>query len=530
MNRGTLLGAFFFVGLTIFIVVTFTVKKFDLGAKSQIQVEFDHVIGLQTGDEVRVYGVKQGQVDAIEIADGKVVVSMSLASDVKIRDGYEIKIKQSSYLGGTVVTIDPGQPEAPESSDRPYKGGYLADGIEKIGNVVDENSESIAGILENTKEVTRRLAEGEGSVGKALTDEALYDELRDAATNVRKISEKIEKGEGSIGKAVNDPKLYDDLAEAVAHLKEVAQKIKDGEGTIGRLVNEDELYQQIEEITKNVEEASKNVKDISEQVRSGEGTVGELIYDKEMAENLKNTFENLEAITTDLRELTDDLKNKDGLLNALITDEELTASVKKSLQGMEKSVGRMGQYQVWMGGSYSIWSDLEASASRLFLRLEPDENKYFQAGVTFLGLDTDSQIDYEDKVDDESATEVLGEIQIAYRFPEITGEHLWIRGGLIEGRPGGGVDWVYMDFYGEHDLKFSLEIRDAYNDLDRDDLDENIDGAMVRAYARARLWDHVLIDAGMNNIGDDPEFYGTIGFEYRDKDLLSLVALLGLSG
>jgi hypothetical protein len=87
-----------------------------------------------------------------------------------------------------------------------------------------------------------------------------------------------------------------------------------------------------------------------------------------------------------------------------------------------------------------------------------------------------------------------------------------------------------MDFYGEHDLKFSLEIRDAYNDLDRDDLDENIDGAMVRAYARARLWDHVLIDAGMNNIGDDPEFYGTIGFEYRDKDLLSLVALLGLSG
>ncbi len=62
-----------------------------------------------------------------------------------------------------------------------------------------------------------------------MNDEALYNEVRDASKNIKEITRKINDGEGTLGKLVNDDKLYRDTT---ATLKK-AEKAMDGLGDTG---------------------------------------------------------------------------------------------------------------------------------------------------------------------------------------------------------------------------------------------------------------------------------------------------------
>ena len=86
-----------------------------------------------------------------------------------------------------------------------------------------------------------------------------------------------------------------------------------------------------------------------------------------------------------------------------------------------------------------------------------------------------------------------------------------------------------------------LEARDAYNSVEEDDIDENIDGGMFRAWVKTSLWgkpdrwwEEILqatkLYAGASRIGDDDmDFFAGLGLEWEDKDIRSLVSLLGIA-
>ena len=89
-------------------------------------------------------------------------------------------------------------------------------------------------------------------------------------------------------------------------------------------------------------------------------------------------------------------------------------------------------------------------------------------------------------------------------------------------------------------MRAVFEIRDAYGHVEDEDIDENIHGPMTRAYLRAPLWapggvtwwkevlSGIKVMAGASRLQDDPEFFVGIGGELEDKDLRTLVVLLGL--
>ena len=56
------------------------------------------------------------------------------------------------------------------------------------------------------------------------------------------LTEKVATGEGSLGKLVNDDQLYNSINELSANLNSVVAKVNSGEGTLGKLVNDDRLY------------------------------------------------------------------------------------------------------------------------------------------------------------------------------------------------------------------------------------------------------------------------------------------------
>ncbi len=75
-----------------------------------IEARFNSVDGLAAGNDVRIGGVKVGSVAALAVdpSDYRVVVHMTLASDIKLPEDTEASITGDGLLGGKYVKVDPG--------------------------------------------------------------------------------------------------------------------------------------------------------------------------------------------------------------------------------------------------------------------------------------------------------------------------------------------------------------------------------------------------------------------------------------
>ncbi len=85
--------------------------------------------------------------------------------------------------------------------------------------------------------------------------------INDSMTDVKEITAKINRGQGTMGKLVNDDALYNDFKDATKNVKEITQKINSGQGTIGKLVNEDKLYRDATATLKKTEKAVEGLSD-----------------------------------------------------------------------------------------------------------------------------------------------------------------------------------------------------------------------------------------------------------------------------
>ena len=85
--------------------------------------------------------------------------------------------------------------------------------------------------------------------------------LNDSMKDVKEIAAKINRGDGTMGKLVNDQALYNEVRDASRNIKEITRKINDGEGTLGKLVNEDNLYRDTTAALKKAEKAMDGLGD-----------------------------------------------------------------------------------------------------------------------------------------------------------------------------------------------------------------------------------------------------------------------------
>ncbi len=100
---------------------------------------------------------------------------------------------------------------------------------------------------------------GQGSVGKALQDPALFDEAKQTIADLDKLLADVNAGKGSVGKAMKDEELYRQAVALVNRLNGTLEKIAAGQGTVGQLLVNPQLYDTLNSTTA---EAQSLVKDI----------------------------------------------------------------------------------------------------------------------------------------------------------------------------------------------------------------------------------------------------------------------------
>jgi phospholipid/cholesterol/gamma-HCH transport system substrate-binding protein len=192
MSREFRLGAFIVATLLVLAAGVFLIGDKDLLFRStyNVKTEFQNVVGLDKGADVRVGGIHKGTVKRIDLPhrpDGKVTVIMGLDSTTRniVKKDSVASIKSEGLLGDKYIEISFGSDEAEKLKD-----------WDSIGS---EPPLEFATLMKKTDQI--------------------LDTAKDTMQNVDGISGKINRGEGTVGALINDKKIYQQANAATAEAK-----------------------------------------------------------------------------------------------------------------------------------------------------------------------------------------------------------------------------------------------------------------------------------------------------------------------
>jgi phospholipid/cholesterol/gamma-HCH transport system substrate-binding protein len=208
MSRVARLGAFIVVTLAILVAGVFIIggKQYLFSSTYQLKAQFDNVVGLDAGGDVRVGGVHSGTVRSIVLPHKpgeKVTVVMDLGKSTHeiIKQDSVATIETEGLLGNQYLAISFGSASAAEvrngdtiASQPPLE---MSDLFQKTSDILDSSQQAI-------QNATR------------------------ATANLDSISAKIDKGQGTAGALVNDKQLYTNLEQTTGAMRDTMVQAQAG--------------------------------------------------------------------------------------------------------------------------------------------------------------------------------------------------------------------------------------------------------------------------------------------------------------
>lgn len=215
------------------LIFTLTGEKGFSWQRYTLKTRFSNVAGLAKGSPVRVAGVEVGTVTDIEFADAQVEVTFELKESLRprITDQSVASLGSISLLGESAVDITPATAGTPVPDF-----GYVKSGRSK-GSVADVSEQATSAIEEITT-LLKDIHEGRGTVGKLMTDEQLYTDLRTFTASANAITDSLQKGKGTLGKLLTDPATANALESSIRNLDTMTRRLNEGEGTLGKLLHD----------------------------------------------------------------------------------------------------------------------------------------------------------------------------------------------------------------------------------------------------------------------------------------------------
>jgi len=295
-------GVFFIVGLLILLAVFEFVGEIPFLKKEySFKTYFKSVDELKEGNPVKLSGVEVGKVSKINIADGRVEVTFNVKKGTPVKKDSVASIKLTSLLGTSYINLTFGSPESPVAppgsvlaSEEPAdineilaKVQSSVTSIESAFGALGENKERIKSILEGLDSVLGGAARGEGTLGKLLKDDSLYNEAKGALSSINEIAFSVKQGKGTLGKLVTDESLYNETKNTMQNLGQLASRLNTAQGTFGKLLNDDTLYNQ-------ATEAATNLNSILKKISKGEGTIGKLVSDDSLYFDAKDAIKRVD--------------------------------------------------------------------------------------------------------------------------------------------------------------------------------------------------------------------------------------------
>jgi phospholipid/cholesterol/gamma-HCH transport system substrate-binding protein len=289
-----------------------------------LKTKFPNVAGLAKGSPVRVAGVEVGTVTGIGFTNEQVEVTFEVKKDQRerITDKSVAALGSISLLGESAVDITPVTTGTPIP-----EFGYVPAGRSK-GSIADVSETATEGIEEVTQ-LLRDIRQGKGTVGKLMTDEQLYSELRRFASSANDLTDGLKAGKGSLGKFLNDPATADSLNASLKNVETLMRQLNEGQGSLGKLLKDDRFAESLSSVTGNIDA-------LVAKINRGEGTAGKLITDTAL-------YDRLTGVTDRLNQLITRLNDGEGTAGQLLKDRRLYENMNKvtmDLSGLLQEISK----------------------------------------------------------------------------------------------------------------------------------------------------------------------------------------------
>jgi phospholipid/cholesterol/gamma-HCH transport system substrate-binding protein len=169
-------GIFIMIGIAILFIIVFSIGDITFVKRGyHIKVDFNFVDGIGGSAPVRLAGVGVGQIDGLKIyyneKENKTKAQLSawIKENVKVDDEAVATINTLGFMGEKYLEISPG------ASSRFLKEGDILVGKDPAS--VNKIFEKLGSLTDSVNIIVERLKKGEGTVGKLLTDDSVYNNL-----------------------------------------------------------------------------------------------------------------------------------------------------------------------------------------------------------------------------------------------------------------------------------------------------------------------------------------------------------------
>lgn len=366
-------GIFILIALVVlgFLIINSTGDFNPFASKLKLKARFASADGLREGAEVQLAGVPIGKVDEVRMLppdspeESSIEAIMTVDTELdgrpitdRIRTDSTAKLIATSVLANDkLINITPGTAKGTPVSENYIMDSTVAISINQLTQTGDELLQQINKLAIPTNEILTKANRGEGTLGRVLNDESLYEnvdtaiaETRLTVVRLQNTLDKVNNGGGSAGKLLNDPALYNNLNKTVAQLDAISTDLRNGRGTAGKFLTDEALYNDARSAVKDLRDSVKDLKptlerfnqistdisSITADLNAGRGSAGKLLKDDQLYDEAKNTLAKFNTTATRLEILLADAQNGKGTIGKLLTDESLYNNINQTTSNVNQ--------------------------------------------------------------------------------------------------------------------------------------------------------------------------------------------------
>lgn len=301
-SRNLLLGIFVIVGLIIFVVGIYNIgdKQSMFGNTTKVYAVFHNVSGLKLGNNVRYSGLNIGTVKGIKLKnDSLIYVEMVIDVDVMphIKRGATALISSDGLVGNMVLNIEQGMGTAAPISSGDTLLAKNRVGTDELIESLGVTSRNLEQISEDLKNITSRIAGGNGLISTLLNDDSLSNELTQAMHFLKVTGQKTDA-------TITE---FNTLVKSLDKPNNVIGMVKDT-ALVGRIKG---MVTNLESTSSEMETVVKNLNSIVLKARDGKGLINYLSNDVSLVRKIDSTATMLDVTMGHLNEAS--IKLNDNL-------------------------------------------------------------------------------------------------------------------------------------------------------------------------------------------------------------------------
>ena len=250
MKTETFVGAFILLALSLFVYMTFQLGslRLNLARYSSYTIGFKDISGLLPQADIKIAGVKVGWVDSVKLIpeDMYVKVIVKVKKEYRLANDASAMVRQEGLLGVKYLDVIPGNPD---TGYLEHNGRFQFQDLKPAG--IDEVLEGVNSLVKQIEVLGKTLQESTGDaqdlmrgIKERLTKvDSAFADFKETAEVIKKVGGKVTgllgsaeesveqlsgvtQGGGSLGKLLTDDQLYRDIRSTSDYARTCIETVK----------------------------------------------------------------------------------------------------------------------------------------------------------------------------------------------------------------------------------------------------------------------------------------------------------------